>query len=262
MDHRNPAGIVRFIAVFGPMLAYLVHQLRKAGLLGNKRSLHVRHRAVLARYAIHYQRLEARDKARFERIVAAFIHDKEWRGIGMVVADEMKVMVSACAAELLLGFPDLVLEHFETIVLYPDSYRSRRTGQMHQGEVRPKAGVIVISWKDFLHGYAHTQDAHNVGLHEMAHALWFENKVQNREHNFLHPELLQDWIEHADAEIERIKNGQSRLLRSYAGTNQPEFFAVAVEYFFERPGEFKRELPELYATLSAMLKQDPAAFEK
>jgi Mlc titration factor MtfA (ptsG expression regulator) len=218
-----------------------------------------KHRAILAKYAVHYQRLGPEDRKRFEHIVASFIHDKEWRGVGMRVEEEMKVMVSACAAELLLGFPDIALSHFETIVLYPEAYRSRSTGRMHLGEVRPKAGMIIISWSDFLHGYAHTRDAHNVGLHEMAHALWFENKIQNGEHNFLHPELLQDWIDHADAEIERIKSGKSRLLRSYAGTNQPEFFAVAVEYFFERPKDFKEDLPELYATLSAMLRQDPAA---
>jgi MtfA peptidase len=52
------------------------------------------------------------------------------------------------------------------------------------------------------------------------------------------------------------------LLRAYAGTNQPEFFAVAVEYFFELPREFKQDLPELYAVLSAMLRQDPAAMER
>lgn len=225
-----------------------------------RQGLSPRQRATLAKYAIHYQRLGAEDKQRFERIVATFIHDKEWRGIRMRVEDEMKVIVSACAAQLLLGFPELELLHFDTIVLHPDSYRSN-SGRMHQGEVRPKAGVIMISWRDFLHGYAHTRDAHNVGLHEMAHALWFENKIQNGEHNFLHPELLQDWIDHADAEIERIKSGQSRLLRTYAGTNQPEFFAVAVEYFFELPGEFKEDLPELYATLSAMLRQDPAVMD-
>jgi Mlc titration factor MtfA (ptsG expression regulator) len=216
-------------------------------------------RDILAKYAIHYQRLGPEDKKRFEHIVAAFIHDKEWRGVGMRVEEEMKVMIGACAAELLMGFTDVELQHFETIVLYPNAYRSRTTGRMHLGEVRPKAGMIIISWSDFLHGYAHTRDAHNVGLHEMAHALWFENKIQNGEHNFLHPELLQDWIDHADGEIERIQSGKSRLLRSYAGTNQPEFFAVAVEYFFERPKEFKEDLPELYATLSAMLRQDPAA---
>lgn len=217
-------------------------------------------KGILAKYAIHYQRLGPQDQKRFERIAASFIHDKEWRGVGMKVGDEMKVMVSACAAQLLMGFPELELSHFETIVLYPNSYRSR-TGRMHQGEVRPASGMILISWSDFLFGYAHTQDAHNVGLHEMAHALWFENKLENGKAHFLHPEFLQDWIDHADAEIERIKGGKSRLLRNYAGSNQAEFFAVGVEYFFELPKEFKQDLPELYATLSAMLKQDPAALQ-
>lgn len=226
---------------------------------GSPSSLHPSQRATLAKYAILYQRLNKNDQRKFERIVAGFINDKEWRGAGMYVAEEMKVMISACAAELLFGFPDLVLKHFTTIIVHPDTYRSPVSGRMHQGEVRPRSGIIMISWRDFLHGYAHTRDAHNVGLHEMAHALWFENSIANGEDDFLHPELLQDWIDHADAEIERIRSGKSRLLRSYAGTNQPEFFAVAVEYFFERPKDFKQDLPELYATLSAMLRQDPAS---
>ncbi len=83
----------------------------------------------------------------------------------------------------------------------------------------------------------------------MVHALWSENKVQHREHNFLHPQLLQDRVDHMDAEVERIKSGQSRLLRSYAGTNQPVFFAVAVEHFFEQPKAFKRG-PPLHRTVS------------
>jgi Mlc titration factor MtfA (ptsG expression regulator) len=230
-----------------------------SGLITINKRLDPAHRAILTKYAIHYQRLGKREQRHFEDIVYSFIHDKEWRGAGIAIAEEMQVMISACAAQLLLGFPKVTLKHFERIVVYPDSYRSARSGRMHQGEVRPQAGVIVISWKDFLYGYAHSKDAHNVGLHEMAHGLWFENQIENGEQHFLHPELLQDWIDHADAEIERIKSGQSRLLRTYAGTNQPEFFAVAVEYFFELPLEFKQDLPELYATLSAMLRQDPAS---
>lgn len=62
-------------------------------------------------------------------------------------------------------------------MVYPDPYRDRRTGRLHLGEVRPKTGVIVLSWSDFVNGYAHSRDAHNVGLHEFAHALWFENRI-------------------------------------------------------------------------------------
>jgi Mlc titration factor MtfA (ptsG expression regulator) len=260
MESGSSVGWLPFLVAFPLLIGYLLVQLWKHRRIRRPRRLHPKHRGTLARYAIHYQRLDDGEKRRFERLVAAFVHEKEWRGAGIAVAEEMKVMIGACAAQLLLGFPeDLVLKHFGTIVVFPESYRSATSGRLHQGEVRPQSGVIIISWQDFLHGYAHTRDAHNVGLHEMAHALWFENKVRNGEHDFLHPELLQDWIDHADAEIERIRNGKSRLLRSYAGINQAEFFAVAVEYFFERPTDFKADLPELYATLSTMLRQDPAS---
>ncbi|TXI82845.1 MAG: hypothetical protein E6Q44_00750, partial [Flavobacteriales bacterium] len=41
-------------------------------------------------------------------------------------------------------------------------------------------------------------------------------------------------------------------------TNQAEFFAVAVEYFFEQPVAYQERLPELYACMRALLRQDPA----
>ncbi len=230
-----------------------------SGLLWRTRRLSASERATLAKYAISYQRAHAKDKARMERIVATFVHDKEWVGAGIVVAEEMKVMISACAAQLLRGHPDLVLKHFEKFIVYPDTYRSHRSGRMHEGEVRPATGTIVISWDDFVNGYAHTHDAHNVGLHELAHALWFENTIENGEDNFLHPGFLRTWNELADAEIRSIKAGNASFFRDYAGTNEAEFFAVAVEYFFERPLEFRDALPEHYAVLVSLLKQDPAA---
>ncbi|MBL7958562.1 MAG: zinc-dependent peptidase [Flavobacteriales bacterium] len=230
-----------------------------SGLLWRTRRLSASERATLAKYAISYQRAHAKDKARMERIVATMVHDKEWLGVGLEVADEMKVMIGACAAQLLVGHSDLVLKHFERFVIYPDSYRDRRTGGMRQGEVRPAAGTIVISWDDFVNGYAHTRDAHNVGLHELAHALWFENSIVNGEDHFLPPVLLQRWNTLAEAEMGRIRAQAPSFFRDYAGTNAAEFFAVAVEYFFERPLEFRESLPEHYAVLCSLLKQDPAA---
>lgn len=223
------------------------------------RGLSAPHKDILAKYAIHYQRLDDAGKQRMERITASFLREKEWIGAGITVAEEMKVMISACAAQLLMGFPDLVLRHFERIIVYPDTYRSPRSGRLHQGEVRPRPGIIIISWDDFLHGYAHSRDAHNVGLHELAHALWFEDMIDNEEHRFLDRRLLASWGRQATEHVARIKRREPHYFRDYAGTNQAEFFAVAVEYFFEQPKEFRQAEPELYATLAGLLKQDPAA---
>lgn len=222
------------------------------------RRLSAEHRNILAKYAISYQRLLPEQRKRMERIVAAFVNEKEWQGAGIEVADEMKVMISACAAQLLMGYPGIRLKHFERFIVFPDSYRDRRTGREHQGEVRVASGSILISWDDFVNGYAHTRDAHNVGLHELAHALWFENRIDNEEHRFLPERFMREWREAAQDEIARIKHGTSSFFRDYAGANEAEFFAVAVEYFFEQPLEFRDAMPRHYALLSSILRQDPA----
>ncbi|MGV3637870.1 MAG: zinc-dependent peptidase [Flavobacteriales bacterium] len=246
------------IATLGLVLAviYGVRLTRRGP--GDQRVSAEQYRAILAKYAIQYQRLPEAEKRVFERKVSLFVNEKTWVGAGVRVAPEMKVMIAACAAQLLRGFPEVELRHFDRIVVYPESYRSHRSGRMHQGEVRPAVGMIIISWEDFVHGYAHSRDAHNVGLHEMAHALWFENGIINGEQHFLSPSLLREWKELAEAEIIEIKTKGDRFLRGYAGTNQAEFFAVAVEYFFEQPVAFRTALPAIYNCLSSLLRQDPA----
>lgn len=215
--------------------------------------------AVVVRYFQYYGQLPPDGRRRFEHLVASFLNAKEWRGVGVELKDEMRVMISASAAQLLFGLPDLTLMHFDRILVYDDAYVHHRTGRRHQGEVNPEAGIIRISWAHFLEGYARPGDAHNVGLHEMAHALWFEDIIPNAEDDFLDRRLLERWKVLAQEEIERIRAGKDAVFRTYAGTNQEEFFAVAVEYFFEQPGFFATHRPALYDLLRSLLRQDPAA---
>lgn len=93
----------------------------------------------------------------------------------------------------------------------------------------------------------------------MAHALWFEDIIANAEDDFFDKRLLHRWKALAEEEISRIRAGREGLFRAYAGTNQEEFFAVAVEYFFEQSEVFAAQRPELYGLLSSLLRQDPAA---
>ena len=47
------------------------------------------------------------------------------------------------------------------------------------------------------------------------------------------------------------------ILENMEGSSEAEFFAVASEYFFERPKLFKQKHPELYAMLSVCFQQPP-----
>jgi Mlc titration factor MtfA (ptsG expression regulator) len=159
----------------------------------------------------------------------------------------------------MFGLPDLTLMHFDRILVYAGAYLHRPTGRMHQGEVNPQIGTIRISWEHYLKGYARPFDGINVALHELAHALWFEDFIPNAEDDFFDRAALARWKTLTEEEVYRIRHDRDGLFGSYAGTNAEEFFAVAVEHFFEQPGRFRDEQPELYQVMCALLKQDPAA---
>ena len=55
-----------------------------------------------------------------------------------------------------------------------------------------------------------------------------------------------------------MRTGRS-VLRSYAGTNPGEFFAVATETFFTRARDLESLRPELYDVLRTFYGQDPSA---
>jgi len=57
-----------------------------------------------------------------------------------------------------------------------------------------------------------------------------------------------------------VRDGDSAL-DEYAGTNEAETFAVAVEHFFKAPDRLRRRHPDLYEALRDYLGQDPAARE-
>ncbi|MBV1924911.1 MAG: zinc-dependent peptidase, partial [Dokdonia sp.] len=69
------------------------------------------------------------------------------------------------------------------------------------------------------------------------------------EHQYITP-----WLKLMHKEMEAINKDTSDI-RAYGATNQAEFFAVASEYFFERPDLFKRKHPDLYQMLQRCFQQ-------
>ena len=214
-------------------------------------------RTVLAKHFAYYQRLPPKQQRVFEQRVIRFVRQKQFIGRNMEVNPSMRVLIAAAAVQLTFGLPELVLQHFRRIIIYPDNYYSTITQQYHKGEVNPAARAIVLSWKNFTEGYARSDDSLNLGLHEMAHALEIENLIDNDEYDFLPPAVWEQWQEQAAAYRNQMSQRGSDFFRAYAATNDQEFFAIAVENFFERPVEFQAYAPELYDTLCLLLRQNP-----
>jgi Mlc titration factor MtfA (ptsG expression regulator) len=209
------------------------------------------------KYFSYYRSLNRNDKKLFIKRVLVFIRTTRIIGKqGFKVNYEVKLLIAASAIQLTFGLKRFIFPRFRTFIIYNDVYYNQLTGQYHKGEVNPK-GVTVISWKHFIAGYANPTDKLNVGLHEMAHAFLL-NTMYTDLHDPNLDEFLVKVIHLSKAEIKKIKASESHFFRSYAMENVHEFFAVAVEHFFEAPGQFKNELPQLYKYLARLLNQDPA----
>jgi Mlc titration factor MtfA (ptsG expression regulator) len=217
-----------------------------------------KYREILQKYFKYYQDLSPTNKIKFERKVTEFIYGKQFipRQVDEVTI-EAKVLIAASAVQLTFGLPDIYLRFFRKILVYPNDYYSSITRRFHKGEVNPRFGMIVLSWQSFVDGYIVPNDSRNLGLHEMAHALRFEQMIRSEDL----PPFDEDLLEQFDDIAHKMCNDEAfasqTFLRPYACTNEQEFFSVSVENFFERPEEFNKELPELYNILTKLLAQNP-----
>lgn len=214
---------------------------------------------ILLKHYKFYKELPQNHRKTFENRVMLFIMAKDWYGQeGLIITQEMKVLVAATAVQITFGFRFYQLPRFRKIFIYPRAYFSTRNKKRHKGEVNPGGKLIKLSWDNFLHGHHDPTDGINLGIHEMTHAMSLENGYgKNGDVGFILPHHRAKWRELAQMEIYRIKNGSESLFRAYAATNFEEFLAVSVEVFFEKPKEFKEYNSKLFVATCDVLNQYP-----
>lgn len=215
---------------------------------------------VLELYFPFYGKLSPLRQRDFQKKLHLILFTKRFiaRGGLGVITSEMKILIGATIAQVTFGWRRICLIHFDKILIYPDDYYSTIQEVYHQGEVNPKLGIIVFSWKSFWGGLINQTDGVNLGIHEVAHALKLQNNLyQSGEGNFFSPKIWSRYQEVAKIESERMKSTFQTLFRKRAFLDEHEFFAVALEVFFEKPAEFQQEIPALYGILSKLMRQDP-----
>jgi Mlc titration factor MtfA (ptsG expression regulator) len=171
----------------------------------------------------------------------------------------MKAIICSGASQLVMNLPAESLTYFTRIIVYPDYYNSQITRKRHKGEVNPGFRLIVFSWRGIQEGLDRDDDGLNLLLHEFAHALWLEHKLVD-EYNVLDPDLIEEFERLAHREMDHLQAQENHFFRRYAFNNIEEFFAVAVENFFERPQQLRQQLPHFYEVLSRLFLQDPVKY--
>ncbi|NRB40270.1 MAG: zinc-dependent peptidase [Pseudomonadales bacterium] len=213
-----------------------------------------------------YRVLSAEDKIVFEQRIQLFLQTTAIEGgVDVAVSDNDRLLVAASAVIPVWGFPGWHYFNLATVHLLPGAFNedfkcgkpdSCITGMVGSG---PMAGKMALSQPDLHLGFKNSRDKHNVGIHEFVHLV---DMADGSCDGF--PERLKDfsyaipWLEFVGKKIIDIDNNKSNI-RDYGATNEAEFFAVASEYFFERPKMLQRKHPKLFAALEDIFQQDVLA---
>ncbi|AJR03583.1 zinc-dependent peptidase [Siansivirga zeaxanthinifaciens] len=219
-------------------------------------------KSILRNQFSFYNKLSDKEKRFFEHRLVCFIEDKDFIGReGVIINDEVKVLISATAVMLTFGFRDFYIGLISKIVVYPTKFYSNTNEAYHKGEFNPRLETLVVSWKDFKEGYSIDYDNINLGIHEITHAIHF-NSIKERD---ISSTIFSDSFKELSDMLTQDETLRTNLLtsnyfRRYAFSNQFEFLAVIIENFIETPKDFKNHFPQIYFKVKQMLNFNVADY--
>jgi Mlc titration factor MtfA (ptsG expression regulator) len=225
---------------------------------------------LLERDFEHWRLLDPAELERMEGLVASFFHHTRWEASnGFELTEELKVVISAQASMLLLGLEIDDYPQVTSVIVHPSTVRLhgeraaggglRTSGTQTLAGQAHYRGPVVLSWAAARRGARFPAGGQNVVYHEFAHQLDMLDGITDGTPPLGDDAARERWVEVCTTAYDAVRAQGSPVLRSYAGTNPAEFFAVATEVFFNRPLEVREHEPALYAELQGFYRQDPAA---
>lgn len=225
-------------------------------------------RVILTDRVAFYSALTDTEKLRFEKQVQLFIARTRITGIKTSIDDTTRLLVACSAVIPIFGFRGgWEYDNLGEVLVFPDAWKLDRD---EDREVKPLEGTLLGSVQNFQtdhymrlskaaleQGFRDAKDKQNVGIHEFAHLLdQADGEIDGVPLLMLPRELVPQWKQLMHDEIEQIRAGKSSI-GDYGGTSAAEFFAVVLEYFFEKPEQLETKHPELYQLLTRTFRQDP-----
>jgi len=231
-------------------------------------------RAIVAQHAPLTQKLPFELREKLEGKIQVFLHQMKFVGCGgLEVTEEMQLSIAAQACLLVVN-SDLWYRNLRTILIYPGAFKSRRKEQVgyvvteretvRTGESWAR-GPVVLSWTHTEQGALDDKDGHNVVLHEFAHQIDDLSGHTDGAPILNKGQSFADW-EHVftkafESHVRSVKRGHKTVFDAYGAEGPEEFFAVAVEVFFEKPSALKHEIPAVYEQLAKLFRLEPITWK-
>lgn len=216
---------------------------------------------LLQTHVLFYAKLEPANKQQFEEDVKYFLSHVAITGVNTDVEDIDRLLVASAAVIPIFYFTKWKYHNLREVLLYADTINMQfeTSGNKDRNILGmvgtgPYEGTMMLSRPALRLGFSNQTDKFNTAIHEFVHLV---DKSDGDTDGI--PDLLLDkqyvipWIEMIHDNMNQIAKNQSDI-SAYAYTNKAEFFAVAAEYFFERPELLEEKHPVLYKMLAEMFE--------
>jgi MtfA peptidase len=213
-------------------------------------------RTILLKRYPYYIPLSPELKQAFEKRVKRFIATKSFIIPANETYREVPVLLAAAAVQLTFGLQQFELPWFQYIRIHQEEYFADDPDALRVLAGHVESNIITVAWNHFLKGIEDNYDGVNVGLHEMAHALYYQQVIINKNKKNVFIKELSEVMEESE-DIYALKHKHKILYSDNAYKNLQEFWAESIELFFERPEAMKICYPELFENLKELLNQDP-----
>jgi hypothetical protein len=251
-----------YILILVVILLFAIHFYRKAKRRRVQPFPEHWHKLLLEN-VLYYRNLSKGRQLVFQQRMMQFLSEVYIDGVKLELEELDKILIAASAVIPVFGFKEWHYTNLSGILLYPDNFNEDMQFSSKDNS-RNIGGIVgngrfekqmILSKKALYHGFNNTTDKSNTAIHEFVHLIdKMDDRVDGVPERLLEHQYTIPWLNLIHKEMEAINDNKSDI-RKYGGTNQAEFFAVASEYFFERPDLLKRKHPELYKMLVKCFNQ-------
>ncbi|RZM23186.1 MAG: peptidase [Pedobacter sp.] len=207
------------------------------------------------------QELTADERIVFHQKLDDFLACVTITGVDTIVTPEDKLLIAAGAVIPIFRFANWKYYNLKEVLVYSDAINTNF--QSVEGTERDILGMVgsgymegkmLLSKPALELGFANKSDKRNTVIHEFVHLIdKLDGDTDGVPELLLQKQYVLPWLDMIHKEMEKIRTGESDI-DVYGYTNKTEFFAVAAEYFFERPDLFRDKHPQLYGLMQRMFE--------